>query len=73
MHAVLGTVGTLITFRVGPEDARMLAREFEPVFSPEDLVNIPNHDIYLKLMINGAPSKPFSATTLHPKDAFEDS
>lgn len=73
MHAVLGNVGTLIAFRVGPEDARMLAREFEPVFSPEDLVNIPNHDIYLKLMIDGAPSKPFSATTLHPQDAFEDS
>lgn len=73
MHAVLGNVGTLITFRVGPEDARILAREFEPVFSPEDLVNIPNHDIYLKLMIDGAPSKPFSATTLHPQDAFEDS
>lgn len=73
MHAVLGNAGTLITFRVGPEDARMLAREFEPVFSPEDLVNIPNHDIYLKLMIDGAPSKPFSATTLHPKDVFGDS
>jgi len=70
MHAVLGNVGTLITFRVGPEDARMLAREFEPVFSAEDLVNIPNHDIYLKLMIDGAPSMPFSATTLHPQDAF---
>lgn len=66
MHAVLGNVGTLITFRVGPEDARMLAREFEPVFSPEDLVNIPNYDIYLKLIIDGAPSKPFSATTLRP-------
>lgn len=73
MHAVLGNVGTLVTFRVGPEDARVLAREFEPVFSPEDLVNIPNHDIYLKLMIDGAPGKPFSATTLHPDDAFEDS
>ncbi|MCK9345062.1 MAG: type IV secretion system DNA-binding domain-containing protein [Candidatus Pacebacteria bacterium] len=64
MHAVLGNVGTLIAFRVGAEDARTLAREFEPVFSPEDLVNIPNHDIYLKLMIDGAPSKPFSATTV---------
>lgn len=70
MHAVLGNVGTLITFRVGPEDARMLAREFEPVFSPEDLVNLPNHDIYLKLMIDGAPSVPFSARTL-PPDTLE--
>lgn len=65
-HAVLGNVGTLISFRLGPEDARMIAREFEPVFAPEDLVNLPNHDIYLKLMIDGSPSKPFSATTLHP-------
>lgn len=72
MHAVLGNVGTLITFRVGPEDARMLAREFEPVFSSEDLVNIPNHDIYLKLMIDGAPSKPFSATTLRVRNNHED-
>jgi hypothetical protein len=72
-HAVLGNAGTLITFRLGPEDAVMLAREFEPVFTPEDLVNLPNHHIYLKLMIDGAPSKPFSATTLHPNDAFEDS
>lgn len=64
MHAVLGNVGTLITFRVGPEDARMLAREFAPVFSADDLVNLPNHDIYLKLVIDGAPGRPFSATTL---------
>ena len=67
-HAVLGNVGTLISFRLGPEDAQMITREFEPVFAPEDLVNLPNHNIYLKLMIDGAPSKPFSATTLHPID-----
>lgn len=65
-HAVLGNVGTMIGFRVGPEDARIIAREFEPVFSAHDLVNLPNHDIYLKLMIDGAPCKPFSATTFHP-------
>ena len=65
-HAVLGNVGTIISFRLGPEDARIFAREFEPVFVPLDLVNLPNHDIYLKLMIDGTPSQPFSATTLHP-------
>lgn len=70
-HAVLANVGTIITFRVGPEDALILAREFEPVFSVEDLVNLPNHDIYLKLMIDGAPSAPFSARTLHP-DTIEE-
>lgn len=67
-HAVLGNVGTLVSFRVGPEDAETMGREFEPVFAREDLVNLANHDIYLKLMIDGAPSKAFSATTLHPGD-----
>jgi len=65
-HAVLGNVGTLISFRLGPEDAQIIGREFEPAFSPEDLVNLPNYEIYLKLMIDRAPSRPFSATTLHP-------
>jgi DNA helicase HerA-like ATPase len=67
-HAVLGNVGTLLSFRLGPEDAQMIGREFEPVFTPLDLVNLPNHDIYLKLMIDGTPSRPFSARTLHPKN-----
>jgi hypothetical protein len=70
-HAVLGNVGSLLSFRLGPEDAQTIAREFEPVFVPEDLVNLPNHDIYLKLMIDGSPSRPFSATTLHPVDLEE--
>lgn len=66
-HAVLGNAGTLISFRVGPEDASLLAREFEPVFLPLDLMNLPNHEIYLNLMIDGTPSVPFSATTLPPE------
>ena len=65
-HAVLGNAGTLISFRIGPEDAAIIAKEFEPVFSAYDLVNLPNHDIYLKLMIGGTPTRPFSATTLRP-------
>jgi len=63
-HAVLGNAGTLISFRVGPEDALVLEREFQPVFGIEDLLNLANRDLYLKLMIDGAPSKPFSARTL---------
>lgn len=63
-HAVLGNAGTLISFRVGPEDASVMAAEFQPVFQPIDLMNLPNRDFYLKLMIDGAPSKPFSARTL---------
>jgi hypothetical protein len=63
-HAVLGNVGTLISFRVGPEDASVMASEFQPTFETIDLMNLPNRDFYLKLMIDGAPSKPFSGRTL---------
>jgi hypothetical protein len=64
--AVFGNLGTLISFRVGAEDARLLAREFYPTFGETDLVNLPNHSIHLKLLIDGAPSQPFSAVTLPP-------
>jgi hypothetical protein len=66
-HAVLGNAGTLISFRVGAEDASIIAREFEPIFRPVDLLSLPNHDVYLKLMIDGAPSQPFSAQILHSR------
>lgn len=66
--AIFGNAGTLISFRVGPDDARILAKEFDPVFTELDLLNLPNHSIYLKLMIDGAPSLPFSAETLPPTD-----
>jgi hypothetical protein len=65
--AILGNAGTIISFRVGVEDAELLAKEFYPVFSESDLVNLPNHHIYLKLLIDGAPSEPFSAVTLPPE------
>ena len=57
-------MGTTISLRVGAEDAKYLAREFYPVFSEEDIVNLPNYHIYLKLLIDGASSAPFSAVTL---------
>jgi type IV secretory pathway TraG/TraD family ATPase VirD4 len=63
-HAVLGNAATVISFRIGAEDAPYLAREFQPRFGIEDLINLPNRDIYLKLMIDGTPSRPFSASTL---------
>ena len=62
--SVLGNVGTLMTFRTGAEDASYLAREFYPIFSETDFVNLPQYHIYLKLLIDGAPSKGFSAVTL---------
>jgi hypothetical protein len=48
-HAVLGNVGTFISFRVGLEDAAYVAREFQSMFKPEDVINLGNHRIYLKL------------------------
>lgn len=64
--AVFGNVGTIIAFRVGAADAEELAKEFAPVFTEEDLVNLPKYEMYLKLMIDGVASSPFSAKGLPP-------
>jgi hypothetical protein len=64
--AIFGNVGTIVCFRVGAADAEFLANEFAPDFTANDLVNLAKYDIYLKLMIDGVASKPFSATTLPP-------
>ncbi len=64
--AVFGNVGTLAVFRVGAEDAEFLEKEFSPEFTAEDLVNSTKYTIYLKLMIDGVASHPFSAYTLPP-------
>jgi hypothetical protein len=63
-NAILGNVGTIISFRVGMEDAEILAKEFYPEFAPVDLVSLPNYNVYLKLMVNGAVTRPFSAETI---------
>lgn len=63
-YAILGNTGTLIAFRLGAHDAPFIAREFEPTFRPQDFMALSNFNIYLKLMIDGTPSRPFSATTL---------
>ncbi len=64
--AVFGNVGSMIVFRVGAYDAEVLEKEFFPTFTKEDLVNLGLRQIYLKLMIDGVTSQPFSATTLPP-------
>ncbi len=64
--AVFGNVGTIISFRVGAADAELLVKEFAPVFIEEDIVNLPKYHIFLKLMIDGVSSQPFSALTLPP-------
>ena len=63
-EAVLGNTGTNIIFRVGPTDAMLLEKTFQPDFNIIDLLNLPNHHIYLKLMVEGVITKPFSAKTL---------
>lgn len=62
--AIFGNVGTIISFRVGAADAEHLAKEFHPVFSADDFINLPRYSMYLKLMIDGTSSKPFSALTM---------
>ncbi|OHA26460.1 MAG: hypothetical protein A3C06_02690 [Candidatus Taylorbacteria bacterium RIFCSPHIGHO2_02_FULL_46_13] len=64
--AVFGNVGTMISFRVGAYDAEVLEKEFAPQFTAQDMVNLGFTQIYLKLMIDGVSSHPFSATTLPP-------
>jgi CxxC-x17-CxxC domain-containing protein len=64
--AVFGNVGTMIVFRIGAADAEFLEQEFAPNILPEDLVNLPKYHIYLKLMIDGVASEPFSARGLPP-------
>ncbi|MCG3167153.1 MAG: hypothetical protein POELPBGB_02937 [Bacteroidia bacterium] len=62
LDAVLGNVGTTISFRVDATDANRMAQKMFPIFNAIDFVNLPNFHIYLSLMIDGKPSKPFSAT-----------
>ncbi|HLD21136.1 MAG TPA: type IV secretion system DNA-binding domain-containing protein [Patescibacteria group bacterium] len=64
--AVFGNVGTIITFRVGSPDAMFMEAEFMPRFTPEDIINLPKYNIYIKLLIDGVTSQPFSAITLPP-------
>jgi len=62
--AVFGNVGSLIAFRVGSADAEFLAKQFSPVFSERDLINIDNFGACARLLVNGATSSPFSLQTL---------
>lgn len=62
--AVFGNLGTVVCFRVGAFDAEFLEPEFAPVFTQTDMVNLDNFNAYIKLMIDGVTSKPFSMRTL---------
>ena len=64
--AIFGNVGTMIVFRIGATDAEVLEKEFEPDFVMNDFVNLPNYHVYIKLMVDGVSSNPFSARMLSP-------
>jgi hypothetical protein len=65
--AVFGNVGSIIAFRVGPQDAEFLVKQFEPVFGTGDLVNIDNFNAYVKILINNTTTRPFNIRILpHP-------
>jgi len=70
--AVFGNVGTMVSFRVGAADAEFLEQEFTPEFLQNDLIRLDNYNIYIKLMIDGITSRPFSATTIAPTQPVED-
>ncbi len=63
--AIFGNVGTLVSFQLGPEDADYIARKFPPV-SLQELTELANHHIYLKLKVKSITSSPFSARILPP-------
>ncbi len=71
--AIFGNVGTVVCFRVGAEDAEFLEKEFMPQFTAQDLVNLAKYNIFIKLMIDGIATKPFSAQTIEPAEPSAES
>src|SRR3989344_971199 len=65
-EAIFGNVGTMLSFRVGAIDAEFLETQFGPELVAIDMVNLPNYNVYLKLLVDGISSRPFSAMTLPP-------
>ncbi len=68
--AVFGNVGSMMAFRIGPDDAEFLVKQYTPVFSETDLINIDKYNAYVKLIIDGTPSKPFSMKTPPPNEVI---
>ncbi len=66
--AVFGNVGSLLSFRVGPEDAEFLEKQFGPIFMANDLVNVDNFNCFAKLLINNEVTKPFNIKTYPPSE-----
>jgi tRNA isopentenyl-2-thiomethyl-A-37 hydroxylase MiaE len=58
--AVFGNVGSIAVFRVSSEDAEFFVKQFEPVFTTKDIMNVDNLNAYLKILSQGKPVRPFS-------------
>jgi len=67
--AVFGNVGSMSVFRVGADDAEFLKNQFEPVFTPQDLLNIDNFNCYVKLLINNQTARPFNIKIDPPQES----
>jgi len=65
-NAVFGNVGSIAAFRIGPDDAEFMKNKFEPVFSPQDLMNIDNFNAYVSLLIENQTTRPFNIQTFPP-------
>ncbi|MFA6485844.1 MAG: type IV secretion system DNA-binding domain-containing protein [Candidatus Magasanikbacteria bacterium] len=65
--AVIGNAGTIVTFRIGPDDAEILQKEFMPVFNAHDLINVEQYTAYIKLLIDNTACKPFNMMTFPPQ------
>ncbi|MBU1151203.1 type IV secretory system conjugative DNA transfer family protein [Patescibacteria group bacterium] len=64
--AVFGNVGTMMSYKIGAQDAEHMAKEMAPVFSDQDLINIDKYKAVMKLSIDTQPSRPFSITPVNP-------
>jgi len=63
-NAVLGNIGSMVCFRLGQADAKYMAQEFYPTFEASDFTSLEHYHIYLRLLIDGKVSNPFSAKTI---------
>jgi hypothetical protein len=70
--AVFGNVGTIVSFQIGADDAEPMSKQFEEMVVEKDILSLPRYHAYMRLMIDGIPSKPFSVSTLPPPASSQD-
>lgn len=66
--AVFGNVGTKVAFRIGVEDAETMAKEFDPVFDQNDVVNVEKYTANIKLLVDNTNLRPFNMKTILPPE-----